>query len=126
MLIIKVEGLYEAKMHNGVEHSLPVGDLEAHTMEETCHCQPSLVSIDGKCMVVVHHPFDKRDYFDAIPSIAESYKNTVASGYQIREMRRDLEKTLLSYVGKGVITRKDLRDRLLGFDTTVQRHLPFN
>ena len=42
-------------------HILPVNDLEQHTEDSTCKCNPELQIIDNGDMMIVHNSFDKRE-----------------------------------------------------------------
>ena len=43
----------------------PVNDIEPHTEESTCHCQPSVIYENGE-MIIVHNSFDGRELFEEI------------------------------------------------------------
>ena len=40
---------------------LPINDIESHTEDSTCKCNPKVIFENGE-MIVVHNSFDGREY----------------------------------------------------------------
>lgn len=49
-------------------HVLPVDDLKEHVESVDCPCQP-YVEVIGASLLIVHHSWDGREYFEEIDEI---------------------------------------------------------
>ena len=55
-------------------HILPVDDLEPHTEETTCKCEPKIKIVEGG-MLVVHNSYDGREIIEEVTKILKGDKD---------------------------------------------------
>lgn len=48
-----------------ITHILPVNDIEQHTEDSTCKCNPTVTFENGE-MIIIHNSFDGREYIEAL------------------------------------------------------------
>ncbi len=56
-----------------VIHILPINDIEEHTEDTTCKCQPT-VKKEGEDFIIIHHAFDGRTALEEAQRILNNEK----------------------------------------------------